>query len=493
MKWLQHKNLKFLQSALVTNSIWGVFSNVLQVLFVSLFFVVVARKYSAPEFAEFLIATTVYQLVVAFSSMGLGQWFIREYDTESDKLMLTSKFLKTQVGLGILFYLVNIGMAYAIYPDGQIRLLCIILGTNIIFDNFINAIKSLNIAEFRQKKTATILVIDGFLKLVVGCLLFVIPFSIAVLSALMIAVRIVTLSLFLKVGAEGTITLSSLIKAKIDYTDLKKIVIKNWQFIVIGSISIIYWRIANIIISKMLTLADVANYEIAYRVFSIFGILPLIAGSTIFPQFIKYYNQGDFRALKKIYKTVFLLYTLFALISYLMVNALATDVIPLAFGSGYPGADLCLKQMFLTFLVLPTVLLQANLIVAIGLESKDMLFNLLSFAINVAGCFIGLHFFSKSLAVINYSIFASFLFFHIAQDMLLISKKITTPLYCLGFYVLLGGSVLLYHLIAESLNPYISLFAVTAAVALAAFGIYSMQSKWTGDNQQLEPAIPLSK
>jgi uncharacterized membrane protein HdeD (DUF308 family) len=109
--------------------------------------------------------------------MGLGQWFIRKYITDEDKLTLTGKFLKTQLGLGFIFYLINIAFAYGVYNDEQIRLISIILGTNIILDNFINAIKSLNIVEGRQDKTAIIMIIDGFLKLIVGCLLFINPFS----------------------------------------------------------------------------------------------------------------------------------------------------------------------------------------------------------------------------------------------------------------------------------------------------------------------------
>src|ERR1700743_1374876 len=123
---------KYLKSSLVKHSAWGIISNILQVLLVSVFFAIIARKYSPNEFAEFLISTTVYQLVAAFSSMGLGQWFIRRYIAETDKIAFTSKFLKTQIGLGLLFYFVNIALAFLIYPDGQIRLLCIILGTNII-------------------------------------------------------------------------------------------------------------------------------------------------------------------------------------------------------------------------------------------------------------------------------------------------------------------------------------------------------------------------
>jgi O-antigen/teichoic acid export membrane protein len=305
MIWSKIKQMKFLQSSLVKNSAWGIVSNILQILFICAFFAIVARKYNSGEFARFLVSTSVYQIVAAFSSMGLGQWFIRQYVLEDDKLTFTGKFLKTQIGLGLLFYIVNLAFAFVIYSDVQIRLLCIILGTNIIFDNLINAIRSLNIAENEQRKTAAILVIDGFLKLVSGCLLFIHPFSVVMLSVIMIVARVLTLSLFIKLGSSNNINLHFLWKAKISIDDLKQLIIKNWQFIIIGSISIIYWKMANIIISKTLPLNSVADYEIAFRIFSVLLILPIVASSTIYPQFIKHFNNGNHAALTQLYKTAF--------------------------------------------------------------------------------------------------------------------------------------------------------------------------------------------
>jgi O-antigen/teichoic acid export membrane protein len=472
----QIKKAKFLQSSLVKNSAWGIMANILQLLFLFLFFAIVARKYNAENLGGFLISNTVYQLVAAFSSMGLGQWFIRQYILEDDKTTFTSKFLKTQVGLGLLFYFVNIALAYLLYPNGEIRILCVILGTNIIFDNFINAIKSLNIAESEQRKTATILVIDGFLKLLVGCLLFIQPFSIVVLACLMIIVRVLTLGLFIKLGSSNSINLKSLWQASVVYNDLKDLVIKNWQFIVIGSISIIYWKIGNIIISKLLPIANVADYEMAFRIFSVLQIVPLIASATIYPQFIKYYNNGETIALERLYKNMFMAYTAFAILSFAFIYSFSGLIIPVAFGSGYPGAIVCLQQMFLTFLVLPTVLLQANLLVAIGLEKLDMWFNVLSLLVNVACCFIGLHF-VKDLAVVNYAVFISFLVFHLSQDVILLKKKLMTVTHCLMFYGVLTLTVIACRYFSMAINPFIFFTAFLLIIIFCALTVLFVQKK----------------
>lgn len=470
------KKFNYLQSALVKNSVWGIVANILQILFVFLFFAIIARKYSAATFAQFLISTTVYQLVAAFSSMGLGQWFIRQYVLEADKHTFTAKFLKTQFGLGVLFYLINIVLAYVLYANDQVRTLCLILGTNIIFDNFINAIKSLNIVQNEQRKTATILVIDGFLRLLLGCALFIHPFSIIVLSVLMIVFRVLTLGLFIRLGSSNSINLKALWLAAISYQDIKVLIIKNWQFIVIGSISIIYWKIGNIIISKLLTLTNVADYEVSFRIFSVLQIMPVIASATIYPQFIKYYNDGNTEKLKQLYKNIFIGYSLFAMLTYAFMYSFSDLIIPLAFGKGYPGAVNCLQQMFLTFLLLPTVLLQANLLVAIGMEKLDMWFNILSLVINLAGCFIGLYFY-KELAVVNYSVFFSFLIFHFLQDISLIRKRLMTPVHCLLFYAVLSLTIATCYRFSPYLNPFVFFTGFILVIGIPAGAFFFAQQR----------------
>jgi O-antigen/teichoic acid export membrane protein len=459
-------NVKSLfRSQILRNSVWGVFSNILQTLFVGAFFIILARKYAPAQFAEFLIGTTVYQLVASFSSLGLGQWFIRRYASETDKPVLIGKFLRTQLILGFLFYVVNIVLAYMIYPGSLIRILCIILGTNIVFDNFINAIRSLNIAESRQKTTALILIADGFMKLLIASVLFITPLSLISIACLTIAARVFTLALFLIRQRSALYTLKFITSSALSMDDFKHMVLKNWQFIVIGSIAVVYWRIGNVIISKMLTLNDVAAYEIAYRFFSVLQIIPVMAAATVYPRFVAYVNASDSTGLKKFYLLVFTGYSVFAVVMYLFFYSFSQQVVPLLFGSNYPAAAACLQQMFLTFLLMPTVLLQANLIVAMGLESRDMWFNIVSLLMYVGTCLLSLHF-DRSLAVVNYSIFLSFVVFHLLQDVLLIKRNIIGLKHPLLFYTGVLTVVVAYRYSTGYVNPYLLFGGFTTVLAL---------------------------
>src|ERR1700754_4933604 len=91
------------KNTLFKNSSWGIISQISQMLFLTLFFVILARKYPTEIFAKYIVANAIYQLVTAFSTMGLSQWFIREFIDTVDKDALISKFIKMQIYFGIAF------------------------------------------------------------------------------------------------------------------------------------------------------------------------------------------------------------------------------------------------------------------------------------------------------------------------------------------------------------------------------------------------------
>ncbi|MFZ1529824.1 MAG: oligosaccharide flippase family protein [Ferruginibacter sp.] len=439
-------------SKLVKSSFWGIAANGLQSILLSLFFVILARKYSKPEFADFLIANTIYQLLAAFSTLGLGQWFTREVVKTEDSSQLVNKFLKMQLYSGFLFYLVNILLAWMLYNDEVIIRISLVLGINIIFDNVIYAIRSLNVAEFRQEKTFVILLVDSVLKFLASCILFVYPINTVLLSVVLIAMRFLTLNVFLVFGSSNSINVKKLLSYKISFSEVKNIVGPNWAFIIIGSVSMVFWRIGNIIISKMLEAEDVANYEVSYRVFSLALILPMIISTTVFPQLVSLHNEGDRQKLGSYFHKIFSVYLLYSLLCFTFFFSFSQYIIPLVFGKGYDNNVNYTIQMFLAVLVFPTSLLQANLLVALHKEKADMWLNIVALILNVAFSFAGIALFN-SLIGVNLSIFVSFLVFHMLQDYLLVKMKVTSLNKVLRFYVITGTVIGGYVFFAEYVHP----------------------------------------
>ena len=124
-------NIKFsqlLKSKIFVNSSWGIISQVFQSILLSLFFILIARNYSTQVFASFIIATVLYQLLSAFSSLGLSQWFIREISGTENKKDLIYRFFKIQIYSGVTFYLLNVFLGFLLYDDKIIHVLTILLG-----------------------------------------------------------------------------------------------------------------------------------------------------------------------------------------------------------------------------------------------------------------------------------------------------------------------------------------------------------------------------
>lgn len=459
------------KSKLFSNSAWGIFSNIFQNILFSVFFIVIARKYTTEDFGNYIIANTLYGFIVGFSALGLGYWFIREFIITDDKKKLVNKFFKIQLLAGVVFYFINVIMAFSLYDSQLVRSLSMLIGINIIFDNVIYVIKYINIAESEQKKSFIILTVEALLKFLVAALLLIYPIPILYLSLFLILLRVITLNLFIRLGSSNTINLREIFSTGLTWAETKSIIGANWAFVIIGSISVIYWRIGNIIVSKVLTLEDVANYEISYKLLSISYILPVIVSTSLYPLLISAFKES-MKKMQTLYYKAFIGYSLYGLLAYTFIYSFADFIVPFLFGEKYTGTSLYCKEMFLTMLVFPSVFLQANVIITLKLEKLDMICNIASLVLNVGFIIIGFTYFQKSLSVVNYAIFFSFLGFHLIQDVVLLRKKVSGPRHVAAFYASSIAIVLAYIYLAEYINKEYLFFIFWGLLAVIAVAIF---------------------
>ena len=191
---------KYLNGKIISNSSWGISSSIIQNILYSGFFIIVARKYEVSEFSSYIISNNIYGLMLSFSAMGLGQWFIRSLmkDNEIENRLTTAKFFKMQLILGIIFYSFNVTLSALLYRDGTIIMLSTILGINIIFDNLIYVIKHINIKNFEQKKTFAINISDAILKFSLAILILIIKMPLIAMALSIIFMRFISLNMFIR-------------------------------------------------------------------------------------------------------------------------------------------------------------------------------------------------------------------------------------------------------------------------------------------------------
>jgi O-antigen/teichoic acid export membrane protein len=212
---------------------------------------------------------------------------------------------------------------------------------------------------------------------------------------------------------------------------------------------------------------DVTHYEISFKLFSLAYLIPIIVSQSIYPQLIQALGINR-DSLKSMYQKAYWPMFIYGFMSFCFVYAFSDSILPWLFGEKYQAASVYCKQMFAVLLIFPTIILQANVLLALKLEKLDMICNVFAVLVNVLICIIGLTLY-KDLTVINVAIFSSFLVFHLIQDLILIKNKITSLLHVISFY-LLGGlgtmSFILLHNYMQSEWSFALLLVLLLTVSL---------------------------
>jgi len=411
-------------------------------------------------------------MVAAISTMGLGQWFIREVVNADDKNVLVARFLKMQTFFGFFFFAINLIIVLLIYDDFTMRLLSFLFAFNVVFDNIIYSIKNINIAQFAQKKTVAVLSIEAIAKFALACLVYVLPISIVTLAILLVVLRLVSLNLFLRIGAPDGIRLMGFWKVKLSLNNIFTIIKEYWPFAVIGSAYIIYWKIATLIISKKLPIEAVADFENSFKIFSLAQLVPVVVASTALPRMVSLFKEEKMDELRKLYKNLFWFFCIYGIGAYTFMHSFSFQIVPFLFGEKYAETAIYTQQIFLTILIMPTTFLQAQLLITMKLEKLDMWFNIKRLIINVIICLVGLYY-VKSLSVVNYSIFVSFIILHISQDITLINRKLLSVVEIVKFFGVVVFLIASYFWLSKHLNPVVlfcSFWLVVGSVYYFLFG-----------------------
>jgi O-antigen/teichoic acid export membrane protein len=415
--------------------------------------------------------------MLSFSAMGLGQWFIRSLmkDNEIENRLTIAKFFKMQLILGIIFYLVNVTLSALLYRNATIIILSSILGINIIFDNLIYVIKHINIKNFEQKKTFSINISDAILKFSLAILILIIKIPLIAMALSIIFLRFISLNMFIKYGTSNHINIKQIINQNIRYLEIKNIIFNNYSFVIIGSISVLFWSLGGIIVSIFYSFNDVSNYEIAFKLFSMAEIIPVIVSSSIFPMLIKLDKENSYKKIQ-LYKNAFIVYSIYGLLSYTFMLSYSKEIIPVAFGINFGESVKLSEDMFLTMVLFPSGLLQANMLISMNHEKLDMKLNIISLSVNLVLSILGTILIGK-IFVVNYSIFIAFLVFHILQNIYLVRFNVLSIFEVMKNYAVLISIVISFEYINNVFDSILLFFYYWIAIIIAVGSIIIIKQK----------------
>lgn len=385
-----------MKGSVLVNNISGVAANILQNIFLSFFFIILARAIGPEDFSAYVLGNSLYQIAGAFSTLGLSNYFIREYaGGNGDNSRLTLQFLWMETLLGIAAYGILGILSFSLYlKQTDIIWISLILGVNILFDNIIYCIKAVHIAERTQYRFIRVVLLEAFLKLALVIFFYLAPFNFTLFLCILAAYRCFTLLIaWRSVPAHRQLSVPSFhsLRTSLDLPAIRRIFNAGKVFIIIGSVNILFWRANVLILSKMAEQKAAAFYEVAFKFFAIAQIIPVIALGTIYPLLSQYYvsDRARFMAIaEKSFKQMLLFSTLVTLLAYF----LSPLVIPFFMGDAYIEAARMTQQMFITLIPFSLSLVQAYVLVASKHEKVDMWLNLLNLLVNCLLAVILIHY-----------------------------------------------------------------------------------------------------
>jgi len=419
---------KLLGKSVISNTIWGVASNVLQNAFLGIFFVLLAKAIGLSQFSEYVIGNSLYQIVAAFSTMGLANYFIREYvQVEGKNDYSVLHFFATEFILSIVGFFLIILFSLLLYHDEFfIITVSTVLGINILFDNLIYSVKAIHVAEKTQIVYLKITLFESFVKLILAVIYFYLPFNFVLFILILVFARIITLAqAFISMPTEIKREISKVselksIKNILKLKKIKKLIYQGRIFVIIGAVNIIFWRINSLLLSKLASKSDVGLYEIAFKFFSIAQIIPVILLGTIYPLMAKHFS--DKNTYLSISQKAYLQIFIFSVYTTLFAYYLCPYFIDIFFGKEFKGAIKLTQHMFFALIPFSLSLVQAYMLLSSHNEKLDMWLNIINVLFNTI---LGYTLISLSGSIGSVtSITISFILFYILQAIILKRKKL---------------------------------------------------------------------
>lgn len=478
MKTIHNYILLFKSSTLLKGSVFGLIGAVAQSVFNTIFFLIIASIYvEEDQFGKYVIAMSLVQIAAALSSMGLSNWYIREVakdENDTDKL---SQFIQIQFVFACIFVLLGVIVTHNWYNDELIIKLSYILAINVFFENYVYALRSHNIVFNRQGVTSIVLFIDGLLKLLLASVLLVIPIDLLTFAVLTIVARLALMFLAFKSSFARNFSFNKLYKPKDFFTDTLDVVKKNWTFAIIGATYIIFWRFTVLIISKLLSNQDVAVFEIAFKGFSLFALIPMALVATLYPDLVRLHTEGNTNKFSRFYYQYSSYLFLYGVVVYAIVYFFASDFVEYIFQGKYVEISTFISKFLLVILIYPVTLFQASVLVAIGKERQDMYLNILNLIVQISACIIALSF-QKNLDMVVYSCLISNIIFLIGQDAILVKHEVISYFKSIKLKLVILAAIVTFSFIAFSNheNTYLVILGFGIIVPISVLLCYSKKA-----------------
>lgn len=339
----------------------------------------VARYLSVEDMGKYSFIRSYFSIFMVIASFGLQRPLIR--DIAKNKKSVGIYFFNSAL-LGLVSSIGMIGLAGVIVNlanySADVRTGIYIISFSLLATT-LNEYCQAVFAAFEKFGQNTIIILASSVVRTVAAILFLISgYGLIALISVILAVNFLELLLKLIVVKKmiGTIPM------KLEPVFQKNLIRMIPTFTLISVLSVIYWRIDILMLSKMTTMVEIGIYAAAYRLMETCKGLPLSIARAMFPGLSQMCGSDAARA-KEMTGKIFKWTALMIIPLATGTSMLSGEIISFFYKTKFIAAVPVLQILIWTIVPYGFAMILANLLVASNLQRYDLRVNLVALGVNV--------------------------------------------------------------------------------------------------------------
>jgi PST family polysaccharide transporter len=375
---LKIEQLKTLLSHNILKNIGWLFFDKICRLGIGLIVSVWVAKYLGPhDFGKWNYCIAVVALVSAFSTLGLDQILVKkliENAGQEETLMGTAFFMRfAGAFIGIFISLLYIVLFN--HDDQQLLLITIITSSTLIFQSF--DVIDLKLQSILKSKYSVLIKNSAFL--------FCSVLKIIIIFEHFSLIYFVIISVIeLALGAFGLILkygVNKVLKWRLNLQYAYKLLKECWPLILSGIVIMLYMRIDQVMIGKLLDDKAVGLYSVSVKFSELWYFIPAVFVNSFFPQLIQL--KYDAAAYKKLCLRLFKILFFISFTIGITISFLAHDMILLLYGHLFIASAFALKISIWTAVFVFWGVAAGNMLVVEDLNKHNLYKSFHGVALNI--------------------------------------------------------------------------------------------------------------
>jgi len=347
---------------------------------ISLFLITAIARYLRVEgMGEYSIIMTYLSIAAMISLLGLNDFIIREFSKkrEQGREYILSVYLIGVLSSIIMTIFLICFILLLNYP-GIIKKGTFLASFSLIPTTLIDFSASICTAYERMGLTSLIFLFGNLSKVIISVYFLKIGFGLLSLMTVVVLTQCLTLLLAIILAK----TCVKKIDFKINLTYCKKVFDVMPVFILISIVSILYWKIDILLLSKIKKVADVGLYSAAYKIMDICKYLPQSFAIAIFPV-ISIASDSNNEELKSICKSAIKYLLIIILPIIIFISVFAKDITKILYGNDFLTSSTVLQIVIWTLLPYSSVMILAYVLISYNKQKLELKANIIGLITNI--------------------------------------------------------------------------------------------------------------